>query len=210
MKFFVTLVPCCQSTKSVCHGCTSKNSTQFLPISEVFSNCVKHSLPERLNNILPDIHTGLSVFRCWISARCTRDNRPCPPCSGWRSGAGLPAGTSPTTGQGGPLLSRASQDLCYGASHNKMEFQKESCAKTERDCPLLHKLAHLRENYARYFFCYCSLLGQHLAQCCRSFLPCPGRVNTSTRTLHIAKFWAWPYHLQRQRALCWAEHSWRA
>ncbi len=55
--------------------------------------------------------------------------------------------------------------------------------------------------------CYCSLLGQHLAQCCRSFLHCPGRVNTSTRTLHIAKFWAWHYHLQRQRALCWAEHN---
>ena len=134
MKFFVTLVPCCQSTKSVCHGCTTKNSTQFLPISEVFSNCVKHSLPERLNNILPDIHTGLSVFRCWTSARCTRD-RPCPPCSGWRSGAGLPAGTSPTSGQGGPLLSRASQDLCYGASHKKWNFKKNHAPRRSETAP---------------------------------------------------------------------------
>ncbi len=54
MKFFVTLVPCCQSTKSVCHCCTTKNSIPFWPTSGVLSNCVKHSLPER-----PDIHIGL-------------------------------------------------------------------------------------------------------------------------------------------------------
>ncbi len=110
VKFFITCVPCCQSTKSVCHCCTAKISIQFLPLSEKFSNCVKHSLPERLYTILPDTHFGLSIKkpckllnlttcfwrpRWWTSAKCTRD-RPHPP-----------AGTSPTTEQRYPFLSRA-------------------------------------------------------------------------------------------------------
>ncbi len=59
-------------------------------------------------------------------------------------------------------------------------------------------------------FCYCSLFGQHLDKCCISFLHCPGKVNTSTRTLHIALILAWHYHLQRQRAQCWAVHYLKA
>ena len=60
----------------------------------------------------------------------------------------------PTTWQGDPLPSRASQDLWFGASHvkNPLLFQeKKPCAKTERDCPMLHKSPNIRENYGKYF-----------------------------------------------------------
>ena len=60
MKFFIAFVSCCQFTKSVCHCCTTKISIQLLPLSDKFSNCVKQSLPERLQTILPDINIGLS------------------------------------------------------------------------------------------------------------------------------------------------------
>ena len=49
---------------------------------------------------------------------------------------------------------------------------------------------HIFLNKLCQFFCYCSLLGQHFAQCSRIFLHCPGKVNTSTRTLHIANILA--------------------
>ncbi len=48
MKFFVTLVPCCQSTKSVSHCCTTKISIHFLPFSKYFLKKIKaqlYSLP---------------------------------------------------------------------------------------------------------------------------------------------------------------------
>ncbi len=60
-EVFVACLPCCQSTKSVCHCCTTKNSTNFLPLSKKYSNCVKHSLPERLYTVLPNIHISLSI-----------------------------------------------------------------------------------------------------------------------------------------------------
>ena len=69
MKIFITCVPCCQSTKSVCHCCTTKISIQFLPLSKKYSNCVKHSLPERrLYTIVPDIHTGWSIKKALHSS----------------------------------------------------------------------------------------------------------------------------------------------
>ncbi len=69
MKFFITCVPCCQSTKSVCHCCTTKISIQFLPLSKKYSNCVKHSLPERrLYTIVPDIHSGWSIKKALHSS----------------------------------------------------------------------------------------------------------------------------------------------
>ncbi len=38
-----------------------KLASNFCPFQRNFQNCVKHSLPERLYTILPDIHIGLSI-----------------------------------------------------------------------------------------------------------------------------------------------------